>query len=161
MTARPPIPKPPYAGGCLCRAVRYELFARPLAVNACHCVDCKITTGATHVIMLIADNEQFSCTGEVESYRKRADSGRELDIKRCAACGTRLFHRNMASNALVFIAAGTLDDTSWVIPASHIWVERASPDVVMRDDAVKVTGQPSDRKILMDAFTRIYGEQLP
>ncbi len=44
MTARPPIPKPPYTGGCLCRAVRYELFARPLAVNACHCNDCKKTS---------------------------------------------------------------------------------------------------------------------
>ena len=58
---------------------------------------------------------------------------------------------------MVFIAAGTLDDTSWVIPASHIWVERASPGVLMQDDAIKVEGQPADRKILMDALTAIYG----
>ncbi len=68
-----------------------------------------------------------------------------------------MFHHNMASEALVFIAAGTLDDTSWVIPTSHIWVEKISPGVVMREDAVKVMGQPADRKILMDAFTAIYG----
>jgi len=30
-------------------AVRWRLDARPLAVNACHCMDCKKTTGATNV----------------------------------------------------------------------------------------------------------------
>jgi hypothetical protein len=157
MTARPPIPPPPYTGACLCGAVRYSLKARPLAVNACHCTDCKKTTGATNVIMLIANSDDLSFTGEVQAYRKRADSGRELDIQRCAVCGTRMFHHNMASRALVFIAAGTLDDTSWVVPASHIWVEKISPDVVIQEDAVQVVGQPADRKILMDAFTKIYG----
>lgn len=157
MTARPPLPPLPYTGACLCGAVRYSLKARPLAVNACHCIDCKKSTGATNVIMLIANNDDFSFTGAVESYRKRADSGRELDIQRCTVCGTRMFHHNLASNALVFIAAGTLDDTSWVIPTSHIWVEKISPGVEMRDDAVKVVGQPADRKMLMDAFSAIYG----
>lgn len=157
MTARPPIPPPPYTGACLCGAVRYALKSRPLAVNACHCTDCKKATGATNVIMLIANNDDFAFTGEVESYRKRADSGRELDIQRCKVCGTRMFHHNLASRTLVFIAAGTLDDTDWVIPTSHIWIERLSPDVVVQEDAVKVEGQPADRKILMDAFSAIYG----
>ena len=161
MTQCPQIPPPPYSGGCLCGAVRYALKDGPLAVNACHCTDCKKTAGATNVIMLIADSAAFSATGETHSFRKRADSGRELDIKRCAVCGTRLFHHNMASSALVFIAAGTLDDSTWVVPTSHIWIERASPGVVMRDDAIQVAGQPADRKILMDAFTKVYGEQLP
>ena len=158
MTARPSIPPPPYEGACLCGAVRWRLEARPLAVNACHCTDCKKTTGATNVVMLIANNEAFSFTGEIDVYRKRADSGRELDIKRCAKCGTRMFHHNLASNALVFIAAGTLDDPSWAIPTSHIWVEKISPGVVMQADAIQVVGQPADRKVLMDAFAKIYGD---
>ena len=157
MTARPPIPKPPYTGGCLCRAVRYELLAWPLAVNARHCNDCKKTSGATNVLMLIADSAAFSASGETHTYLSTADSGLVKEIKRCAHCGVRVWHQNLASPALVFIAAGTLDDTSWVIPASHIWGERASPGVVMQADAIKVEGQPTDRNILMDAFTKIYG----
>jgi hypothetical protein len=157
MTTRPPIPDPPYTGSCLCGAVRWRLAARPLAVNACHCMDCKKTTGATNVVMLIAKSEDFSSSGETQSYRKRADSGRELDISRCTKCGTRLFHHNLASRALVFIAAGTLDDPSWAVPTSHIWIEKASPGVAMEDDAIKVIGQPADRQILMDAFAKVYG----
>jgi len=158
MTDRPPIPNPPYTGSCLCGAVRWRLDQRPLAINACHCMDCKKCTGATNVVMLIARNEAFSCTGETQVYRKRADSGRELDIHRCTQCGTRIFHHNLASTALVFIAAGTLDDPSWAVPTSHIWVEKISPGVIMQEDAIKVFGQPGDRQILMDAFTRIYGD---
>jgi len=157
MTQRPPIPDPPYTGSCLCGAVRWRLAARPLAVNACHFMDCKKTTGATNVVMLIAKSEAFSSTGETHIYRKKADSGREMDIHRCAKCGCRMFHHNLASNALVFITAGTLDDPSWAVPASHIWVEKISPGVEMHDDAIKVVGQPADRKILMDAFDKVYG----
>ena len=159
MTTRPSIPNPPYTGSCLCGAVRWRLDQRPLAINACHCMDCKKSTGATNVLMLLARNEAFSSSGETHVYRKRADSRRELDIHRCAKCGTRLFHHNLASNALVFITAGTLDDPSWAVPTSHIWVEKISPGVTMQADAIKVIGQPADRQILMDAFTKVYGER--
>ena len=154
---RPPIPDPPYTGGCLCGQVRWRLDERPLAINACHCMDCKKSTGATNVLMLLASNEAFSSTGETQSYRKRADSGRELDIYRCSRCGTRMFHHNLASRALVFITAGTLDDPSWAVPTSHIWVEKISSGVTMQEDAIKVVGQPADRQILMDAFAKVYG----
>ncbi|MDB5739193.1 MAG: Gfa-like protein [Alphaproteobacteria bacterium] len=155
---RPPIPAPPYDGGCLCGAVRWRLSARPLAVNACHCTDCKKLTGATNLLMLLATREAFSHAGDVERWRKRADSGRELDIARCRVCGTRLWHEPLSSPALVFVAAGTLDDPSWAVPTSHIWTHRASPGVTMQDDAIQVPGQPVERQALMDAFTAIYGD---
>ncbi len=155
---RPAIPAPPYEGGCLCGAVRWRLDMRPLAVNACHCNDCKKLTGATNLLMILARRDAFTHAGAVQRWRKRADSGRELDIARCVTCGTRLWHEPLSSPALVFIAAGTLDDPSWAIPTSHIWIERASPGVAMQTDAIHVEGQPAERQMLMDAFTAIYGD---
>ena len=157
MTQRPPIPAPPYTGGCLCDQVHYTLAARPKALNACHCTDCKISTGSSHIEMLIADADAFHCTGETQSFIKTADSGRQLDIHRCANCGTRVFHHNIANRALVFIPAPTLDDAGWAVPTSHIWVERASPGVAIPDDVLKVEGQPADRAALMEAFAKVYG----
>ena len=154
---RPPIPAAPHAGSCLCGAVRYRLDARPLAVNACHCSDCQKLTGATNLLMLLALREAFTHErGEVGRFRKRADSGREIDIVRCRTCGVRLWHEPLASPNMVFIAAGTLDDTSWAVPTSHIWTSKAAPGAVFQDDAIKVEGQPSERQTLIDAFARIY-----
>lgn len=158
MMARPPIPAPPYAGGCLCGALRYSLAARPRAVNACHCLDCKKLSGSTHFLSLMFDRAAFSANGApLARYRKRADSGREIDIIRCANCGTRLWHEPQANPELVFVVGGTLDDPSWVVPASHIWTKHASPSVIIPDDAYVCAVQPETRQLTFDAFTRIYG----
>jgi hypothetical protein len=156
---RPPIPAPPHRGGCLCGEARYRLDARPLGINACHCDDCKKLSGATGILMVLAAREGFvQEQGDVSRYRKRADSGREIDIVRCSKCGIRLWHEPLSSPHLVFVAAGTLDDSSWTIPASHIWAEKAAPSVRFEDGAITVEGQPSSRQTLIDAFAKIYGD---
>jgi len=155
---RPPIPPPPHEGGCLCGEVRYRLDARPLAVNACHCDDCKKLSGATNLLMLLAAREHFQhVSGGVDKFRKRADSGREIDIVRCANCGVRLWHEPLSAPSLVFIAVGTLDASAWAVPTSHIWTDRAAPAVHFEDDALRVARQPADREQLMAAFNRVYG----
>ena len=154
---RPAIPDPPYEGGCLCGQARYALNARPLALNACHCDDCKKLSGATNLLMLLALRDKFRHPAEgLDRFRKRADSGREVDILRCANCGTRLWHEPLSAPNLVFIAAGTLDDSRWVVPTSHIWTDRANPTVRFEEDALKVALQPVERRELLEAFDRVY-----
>lgn len=157
MTPRPPIPDPPYEGGCLCGAVRYTLKARPLTVSACHCIDCKRLSGATNNLSITALRADLEHRGPIATYRKTAASGRQADVIRCAECGTRLWHEPQALPTQLFLMAGTLDDSSWAIPVAHIWVEQASPGAVFADDAVKVEGQPKDRQFMADAFNKIYG----
>ena len=155
---RSPLPAPPYRGSCLCGAVRYSLDAKPKAVNACHCMDCKKLSGATHIQMIIAERKAFTPNGAaLTRFRKRADSGREIDIIRCAACGVRLWHEPLSNPELVFIAAGTLGDPSWVQPTSHIWTKSAAPGVLLHEDALQCEAQPETRQILFDSFARIYG----
>jgi hypothetical protein len=153
---RPPLPPPPYAGGCLCGAVRYSYAARPMGLNACHCGDCKRLTGSDYVKMLIAERAHFTKQGETQVFRKTAASGREIDIHRCAQCGARLWHEPLSAPSFTFICAGTLDDASWAMPVSHIWVEQAAPGLAFSEDAVLIEGQPADRQVLYDAFDRAY-----
>lgn len=156
---RPPIPAPPHRGGCLCGAVRYSYDAAPLATVACHCRDCQKLTGATNLLTIYADRAAFRHEqGELAHYRKRADSGREADYVRCARCGTRLWHEPLNAPQYVFIAAGTLDDPSWVVPAAHIWTSRAAPSAHI-PVGVYVTQQgPADRAELIAAFRAAYGQ---
>jgi len=155
---RPPIPDPPYGGGCLCGAVHYALTARPKGVNACHCMDCKKLSGATHIHMIVADRAALAAEpAPLARFRKRAESGREIDIVRCAQCGVRLWHEPLANPELVFIAAGTLDDPSWIVPTAHIWTKHASPGVHLHEDAFHCEAQPATRQPTFEAFARIYG----
>lgn len=154
---RPPIPAPPHPGGCLCGAVRYRFDARPLALNACHCMDCKKFSGATNILMVLGPRDAFHFEGPVELYRKRADSGNEIDIVRCAKCGVRLWNEPLSAPQIVIFAAGTLDDPSWVVPTSHIFTRSLSPSVAVQDDALVLQDGPTDRAALFDAFKRVYG----
>jgi hypothetical protein len=154
---RPPIPPPPHRGGCLCGAVRYAFDAPPLATVACHCRDCQKLTGATNLLTVYTERAVFHHErGEVLRYRKRADSGNEADYVRCARCGTRLWHEPLAAPHFVFIAAGTLDDPSWVVPVAHIWVSRAAPSALIPDGVYKTPKGPADRAELIAAFKAAY-----
>jgi len=157
MTNRLPIPDPPYTGGCLCGSVRYRLNARPLTMTACHCDACKKMSGGTNLLVITVPRESFQhLEGDVQRYRRTADSGRQSDVVRCATCGTRLWHEPQAVPVMT-VAAGTLDDPSWVVPAIHIWIERASPAALMQDDAVKFTGQPAG-EAQIEAVKSLYGD---
>jgi hypothetical protein len=158
VTVRPPIPNAPHPGGCLCGAVRYRLTARPFAINACHCTDCKKSSGGAFGLFLHAtDAILVHESGDLSRYRKTAESGREIDIARCAACGTRLWHQPVSAPEFRFIAAGTLDDSRWAVPTSHIWAKTRAPDVVFADDALVFDGPPPDRQPVWNRFTEIYG----
>jgi hypothetical protein len=157
-THRPSIPPPPHRGACLCGAVRYSLNARPLGINACHCIDCQKMTGATNLLMLLAHAAGFSHDGTTARFRKRADSGREIDIVRCEKCGVRLWHEPLSSPEFVFIAAGTRDDPSWAVPATHIWTARAGANAHFEPDALLIEGQPQSRQQLFEVFSNLYPE---
>jgi hypothetical protein len=158
LTERPSIPAPPHRGGCVCGDVRYRYDAEPLATVACHCRDCQKLTGATNLLTIYAEASAFHReSGDVASYRKRGDSGREADYVRCARCGTRLWHQPLASTQWVMIAAGTLDDPSWVVPAAHIWVSRAAPSACLPEGVARWEKGPADRVELINAFRAAYG----
>jgi hypothetical protein len=155
----PPIPPPPHHGGCACGAVRYRCDAAPVATVACHCRDCQKLSGATNLLTLYVESACFRHEqGEIEAWRKRGDSGREADYTRCARCGTRLWHQPLAAPQWVMIAAGTLDDPSWVVPAAHIWVSRAAPSACIPEGAARWDRGPSDRAELLAAFGAAYGD---
>jgi hypothetical protein len=136
--------------------VRYRLNARPQTINACHCDACKKMSGGTNLLVITAPREVFEhLSGEVQRYRRTAESGRQSDVVRCATCGTRLWHEPQAP--IIVIAAGTLDDPSWVIPATHGWVERSMDAAIMQQDAVKFTGQ-APREAQIAAFQALYGD---
>ncbi|MES1200752.1 MAG: GFA family protein [Pseudomonadota bacterium] len=154
--SRPPLPSPPYIGGCLCGAVRYSYNARPMGLNACHCGHCKKLSGSDYIKMLLGERAHLTHTGETAVYRKTAESGRQIDIRRCAQCGTRLWHEPLAAPQFVFVCAGTLDDSDWAQPTSHIWVELAGAHVEFAPDAVALEGQPAGRTQIYAAFDRAY-----
>jgi hypothetical protein len=134
-------PALPLTGGCPCGAVRYELGAYPLVLYACHCTDCQRQSGSAFAMSMSVATEAFSLTrGEVKGWRRPSPSGIETVSWFCADCAGRIYGSRAGGSRAggsraggsragrpeaVNVRAGTLDDTSWLIPAGHIFMRSA------------------------------------
>ena len=129
-------------GGCQCGAIRYRLLRAPVALYACHCRDCQKQSSSAFGLSMWVERDAIEFTGaEPRIYRTRGGSGREKLCAFCGECGTRLYHSGGGVRAegstTLSMKAGTLDDTSVVIPTCHLWDE-ARPAVAGPDPGTRL-----------------------
>jgi hypothetical protein len=108
---------PTRTGGCLCGAVRYEVCGPLRPIVMCHCSQCRRVTG--HVMAATAARHgdfRLLSEGRLGWYESSAAARRGF----CTGCGATLFWQG-AGRDYVSIAAGTLDDSSGLHIACHIF----------------------------------------
>ena len=110
-----------HTGRCLCGAVRYEMTGPLRPVVACHCGQCRRTSGhfaaATAVpperLRLVEDHG-------LRWYQSSPMARRGF----CGHCGSNLFWAP-ASGERIAVMAGTLDKPTGVALVMHIFVDDA------------------------------------
>ena len=105
-------------GGCLCGAVRYRVTGPLRPVVACHCGQCRRTSGhfAAFTACAAGDLVMESDRG-LRWYRSSPEAERGF----CGECGSNLFWKRVQGNA-VSIAAGTLDGATGLSIGGHLFI---------------------------------------
>jgi hypothetical protein len=112
----------PLTGGCLCGAIRYEIFQPPIMVYTCHCTDCQLhITGSAFAIGVMILDETLRLSGKASRAELIAGKLRGAAF---APIAQRVFTANRvqeigAGNGPLYLG-GTLDDTSWLRPTVHV-----------------------------------------
>lgn len=101
-------------GGCLCGAVSYEVTGPLRPVVACHCRQCRKTSGH-HVAATSAARDHVRIKGDVRWYASSESAKRGF----CPICGSNLFWDGPGSHLSIF--AGTLDGPTGLRVAGHIF----------------------------------------
>lgn len=114
-------------GGCLCGKIRYTADVEPAFTGLCHCHDCQKFTGSAFAAILGIPKDSLTVTGTLKGFTKRGDSGKPIERRFCPDCGASVLDEAEAMPGIVMIAIGTLDDPSWVKPASQIYCACAQP----------------------------------
>src|SRR5258708_15889575 len=65
----------PYAGGCSCGAVHYELTAEPIRGFQCQWRHCQRATGSGHASVMVFPRAALRITGPVSDISRTADTG--------------------------------------------------------------------------------------
>lgn len=121
------------AGGCTCRAVRYELRRSPIFVHCCHCRWCQRETGSAFVINALLEADQVVLTsGNPSVIVTPSNSGKGQKISRCPTCFVAVWSNYAGGrDAIRFVRVGTLDEPDRVCPDIHIYTASKQPWVVL------------------------------
>ncbi|MDJ1009291.1 MAG: GFA family protein [Paracoccaceae bacterium] len=102
-------------GRCLCGAVRFTVSGPMRPVVACHCVQCRKTSGH-FVAATSAPRARVEIAGDVTWYASSPEARRGF----CGTCGSSLFWDGGGS--YLSIHAGALDGATGLALAGHIFV---------------------------------------
>jgi len=120
-----------HGGGCLCGGVRYAVRGPLRGVIACHCSQCRKTSGH-FAAMTSAPSRQIDVTNseQLRWYPSSATAERGF----CGRCGGNVFWKQHGRDD-ISITAGTLDTPTHLAIESHIFVADKS-DYYTLDDVV-------------------------
>jgi hypothetical protein len=116
MTAEPKL----YTGGCLCGALRYEAFGKPIGSGHCYCVDCRRASGSGFVAFMGFRAEDVRFSGEAREFHSKAANGGDAVRNRCAQCMSLVFGGELGKSDSYTLS---LDDPSAFHPTIAIFAE--------------------------------------
>lgn len=106
------------SGGCLCGGVRYRVDGPLSDTGACHCSQCRKTTGHYFVA---ASCSRTALHFENDATLAWYESSRFARRGFCSRCGSTLFWQGNERDD-IDILAGTLDAPTGLIMTDHIFV---------------------------------------
>jgi hypothetical protein len=130
-------------GGCLCGSVRYSSNAEAVMTAVCHCKHCQRQTGSAFSPLVAVPKGTLDMDRTLLStFDDVGESG--LPVKRhfCSKCGSPITTDAAAMPGLEWIKAGTLDETSWLNPAVHIWCDSAQAWTIISESSAKFARNP-------------------
>ena len=106
-------------GSCECGAVMFELSDTLRQVVACHCTQCRKTSGHYWAATSVpTQNLQLVTARDLKWYRSSNTARRGF----CTGCGSSLFYE-LDGEQRISVAAGTLDGATGLSTSKHIFVK--------------------------------------
>ena len=107
-----------HSGRCLCSSVTFRIDGALEDVTACHCSQCRRTSGH-HAAMAAAPNGAITLetAGDLRWFKSSDFAERGF----CGVCGSNLFWRELGGNR-TSITAGSLDLPTGLKITKHIFV---------------------------------------
>jgi hypothetical protein len=90
--------------------------------------------------------------GEPKGWRHTWLGGTPVILRFCGNCGSRLYGERDGRLETVSLRAGTLDDTSWLVPVAHFFMRSVQPWLRPAPGAACFKTQPNGWGSLLPAW---------
>jgi len=102
-----------------------------------------VGSSSAFTVAVYTDENDFRLTaGTLSTYSKIADSGRRIDRKFCANCGTPLAWTGEGFPGVVLVSLSSLDDPEAFQPVHEGWTDSAVSWCRIRDDIESFPRRP-------------------
>ena len=135
-------------GHCFCRTIEYNVNAPPIFTNGCHCRDCQCLTGSAFAINFVIEASNVTVTSETHPITKpeeRPDRiGSPTKSMHCPKCGAMLWATHPRFGDMVFVRAGTLEESEKIVPDAHFFVRSKHPWIALPEGVRTFQTLPGD-----------------
>ena len=109
-------------GACHCGAIAYEAQIETDKVQACHCTDCQVLSGAPFRASAPAKPENFRLLrGTPKTYVKTAESGNRRVQAFCGDCGSPIYATEFGEPRYFNLRLGAIRQRAAIVPVRRIW----------------------------------------
>ncbi|MDA9220313.1 GFA family protein [Gammaproteobacteria bacterium] len=118
-------------GRCQCKKISYSFeHSKLISAHHCHCLDCQRATGSGKATIMIVPKKHLKLEGELKYFEVKGSSGSHIRRGFCEHCGSGILSYAKEVPHILYIKAGTLDNSSWLkidsnffTDSSHDWNE--------------------------------------
>jgi len=105
-------------GGCLCRAIRYEVPATSPFVSNCHCSQCRRASSAPFQTWMEVPADRVEIVGKLAEHRSSDHGVRRF----CGVCGTQIMFTTTSDPDNVYLTVASLEDPDAMAPTMNVHV---------------------------------------
>ncbi|KAJ7249586.1 Mss4-like protein [Mycena rebaudengoi] len=132
----------PHQGSCLCGQTTIKLASTHSEQVACHCSDCKETSGSAFGTSIRVLKKDVTIIGPVVDYTNEAASGNTVTRIFCSNCGSAISQLTIAPGESQAIQSGNFREFAEVPITKEVFVKDRWSVLEPIKGAVQVEGMP-------------------
>jgi len=113
-------------GSCVCGQLHYEADeTQVIGAMHCHCSDCRKATGSGKASIVNFPKTAIKLSGNYKVYETIGTQGSHIKRGFCPDCGSQMITLIDEMPEIMFLKAGTMDDSDWITFGANLWAKSA------------------------------------
>ena len=114
-------------GNCQCGLISYSFNKeKVISSHHCHCKDCQRATGSGKATIIFIPKKHVDLNGEIKYFESKGTSGTHVRRGFCSNCGSGILSYAKEIPHILYVKAGTLNDSSWLKIDSNFFTKSAN-----------------------------------
>jgi hypothetical protein len=124
-----------HKGSCFCGNIQFEIKDTGGTVAACHCLDCRKSSGAPFMVFIVVEIDNYIIKSGNPGSIQYADGIKVRTF--CKDCGSAISYENKNDTGTIDISTMLMEKPEDFIVKYHVWTKRQLPGIIIDENIQK------------------------